>query len=207
MEVRIVAGNAGPSVHMRSSGALPQELYAAAAGLVDEGFAGVSLEIDGISTTLAGSARVEVEGGDGEILTSPASSFGQANGAVNRELCALVRRWVEELEAEVAVELYAGSGNLSVMAAPSVGRLVTGELDRAACDAAVLNLERRGYANVSVESGDAVSVFEGRGKDAQLVVLDPPRTGAAELCGQVAGGRRRPRALCFVRSGDPPQGC
>ncbi len=121
--------------------------------------------------------------------------FAQANEEVNR----LLARHVAELAASTgedsAVELYAGSGNLSVLLARSLrprttnqtrGELVLVESNSEACEAAEWNLAARDLRARVVRAdveGHAWSPL------ARLVVLDPPRTGARAVTERLVSSR------------------
>ena len=90
----------------------------------------------------------------------------------------------QRIEAEAAdrslVELYAGAGNLTVRLARSARTVTAVESDRDAVEALRANLAARGLANVKVHE----EAVEARVKPwkADVVVLDPPRSGAKEAC-------------------------
>jgi 23S rRNA (uracil1939-C5)-methyltransferase len=199
-EVRLVAGDPGVAVAVVSDRALPAAFYAAARELVPGRLAAVAACSEGVAACVAGPACVAVEGGDGAPLLVPPSSFGQANAGANRALTAVVAGWAAELGCRRGVELYSGAGNLSTALAPHVGALTAVELDSLACAAARENLEARGLGRVSVRCGDALAAYRELGARADLVVLDPPRTGNAELARLLSRGDHR--AVIYV-SCDP----
>ncbi|MEO6418515.1 MAG: methyltransferase, partial [Polyangiaceae bacterium] len=73
------------------------------------------------------------------------------------------------------IELHAGAGNITVLLAKRAATYVAVESDRDGCRAAENNLRTRGLrARVVEADADAFALPRGT----QLVVLDPPRTGA-----------------------------
>ncbi|MBX3233272.1 MAG: class I SAM-dependent RNA methyltransferase [Labilithrix sp.] len=140
-----------------------------------------------------------VTGADGAPLRLAPGGFAQANDEANAELA----RRVAELagDAAPAVELYAGAGNLTVMLAP--GReLVAVESNEDACAAARDNLAARGLsAKVKVVAGDAAAFV--LPKATRLLVLDPPREGARDVCAAIAAGKTKLSRIVYV-SCDPP---
>jgi 23S rRNA (uracil1939-C5)-methyltransferase len=191
VDVRLVAGLDRPAVLVESSQLLPPAFYEQAAALVPGVFAGALVWSSEVTATIAGVDHVEVEGGDGEPLEAPVGGFGQANPGINRLLGATLGEWVAAGGYASAIELYAGAGNFTVAFAPHVKRVRAVELDRAACKLMRGNLERRGLARVEVEVGDAADGYRRHGKGAELVVLDPPRTGARELSRLISLGDHR----------------
>lgn len=200
LELRAVAAASGVAVAVDSAQPLPPAFYAVAARLVPEPFAAIAARVDGVATQVAGPSAVAVEGGDGAPLLVPSSSFGQAHAEVNRALASAVAGWAAELGCGRGLELYSGAGNLTVALAPHLDSLATVELDRLACGAARENVAARGLGRVDVRCGDAIAAYDELGARAQLVVLDPPRTGHAELARRIALGDHR--AVIYV-SCDP----
>jgi len=167
---------------------------------VPDPFAAIAARVDGVATQVAGPHVVAIEGGDGAPLLVPSSSFGQAHAEVNRALTSVVAGWAAELGCGRGLELYSGAGNLTTALAPHFDSFTAVELDRLACGAARENLAARSLGRVDVRCGDAVAAYEEIGARAQLVVLDPPRTGHAELARRIARGDHR--AVIYV-SCDP----
>jgi 23S rRNA (uracil1939-C5)-methyltransferase len=114
-------------------------------------------------------------GADGAPLELAPGGFSQPHAEIN---AALGRR-VGALAAGAkrVVELYAGAGNLTVMLAPGRESVRAVESDEAACEAARRNLRARSLEG-KITCADA-STFDI--PTADLVVLDPPRTGAREV--------------------------
>jgi 23S rRNA (uracil1939-C5)-methyltransferase len=200
VELRLVAAAPGVAVTVDSPGPLPAAFYAAAEELVPGSLAAVAARVDGVTTHVAGPSCVAVEGGDGAPLLVPSSSFGQAHAEVNRALASAVAGWAAELGCRRGLELHSGAGNLTTVLAPHVGSLAAVELDRLACAAARENLAARGLGRVEVLCGDAIAAYDRLGARADIVVMDPPRTGSAELARRLAGGGHR--AVIYV-SCDP----
>jgi 23S rRNA (uracil1939-C5)-methyltransferase len=160
-------------------------------------FAGARIRLDGATAPATfGDPRPVVMGADGAPLVIAAGGFAQPSD----EGGALLARRVLELagkEPRHTLELFAGSGTLSVLLARWATSFASIELDRDSVAAARENFKARGIeGRLSVGDADAPSAF---GK-AQLVVLDPPRTGAAgAVKAIVAAG---PRWVIYV-SCDP----
>jgi 23S rRNA (uracil1939-C5)-methyltransferase len=126
-------------------------------------------------------------GADGRPLRLAPGGFGQANEQMNSELAVyvaeLVRSMASRRAIDKAIELYAGSGNLSILLAREVRDLVLVESNREACDAARANLAERGLTARVVEA-DAENASWA--PTTRLVVLDPPRTGARAVAERLA---------------------
>lgn len=174
-------------VDLRWSGTLPAEVFGRAEGEVARGaLAGVRI-FDGdvrVPATI-GDPTPWVEGADGAPLRLAPGGFSQASERGNAALVSYVAAIAAPFARDATVvELYAGAGNLTVALARSgPGKLIAVEDDEAACDAARANLLARGLS-ARVVRGDAAThaIPAGTG----LVVIDPPRTGAREVCTKIA---------------------
>jgi 23S rRNA (uracil1939-C5)-methyltransferase len=182
-ELRLTVGTGGrPVVSLSSAEPQPPALYSAARELVGA-FAGVALYLGGATTpAVFGDPAEELEGPGGDLLRGPAGAFSQANDAVNEALVETVVQLAEPAGRTV-VELYAGMGNLTVPLARRAARVVAVERDPAAARAAEENLRRAGLT-AEVRAGEAEA--EPLPK-ADVLVLDPPRTGARDALGRALG--------------------
>jgi len=127
-----------------------------------------------------------------------ADGFWQVHPGAPRVLVDTVLGWLRPRPGERALDLYAGVGLFSAYLADAVGpsgSVVAVEGSRAACDHARANLA--GLSWVEVHAGDVATVLGELEAAADVVVLDPPRTGAKrEVVEQVV--RRQPRAVALV---------
>lgn len=198
LDVHLGHGERGVVVELRSDGPLPPAVYAAMEQLVGQGaFQGVGILAGGATSHAAygdpSEAAVDLSG---QPLQVPLAGFSQANPAVNQALVATAVAWAEASGRDT-LELYSGSGNLSVALAASGAQLTAVERDEAASALAVQNLARRGLA-AKVLTGNAA---DSPGKRFSRVVLDPPREGAEDAVGRIAQVHR-PERIVYV-SCDP----
>jgi 23S rRNA (uracil1939-C5)-methyltransferase len=141
------------------------------------------------------SHRPAIEAADGGPgLRVPLGGFVQANRALAPELARLAAEWAG-LPPLRLLELYAGSGHLTVALACSAAALVAVEADPAAAAALVENLERRGARHARVVCGDAGRAVADA-EPGSVVVADPPRAGLGEAAVRLAA--RRPARLVLV---------
>jgi 23S rRNA (uracil1939-C5)-methyltransferase len=184
-----------PVADVRWSGDLVPEVFARLESETSSGrFAGFSVTCgDARRPAVIGDPTPWIAGADGAPLELAPGGFAQANEEVNRALAARV--------AEIAaggrrpLELFAGAGNFTVLLArdaPSRVRAV--EASEAACEAARRNLRARSL-ECRVTCADAETFEVPAGTD--VVVLDPPRTGARGACGRVAA-KRSVRRVVYV---------
>ncbi|WP_084671337.1 class I SAM-dependent RNA methyltransferase [Sporichthya polymorpha] len=138
-----------------------------------------------------------VETVDGREFSVPADGFWQVHPAAATVLTRAVTEALAPRPGETLLDLYAGSGLFAGMLAPSVapGPVVAVESDAAAVAAARDNLADVPGARV-IEAGVDAALLAEVGP-ADLVVLDPPRTGAGrEVVDGVAA--LAPRRIAYV---------
>ena len=180
-DVQLAIGAGGRAVsRVNASEAQAPETYHALQRLVDEGtLAGAALAVaDSASPATWGDPREDAPGVDGERLLGTVGGFSQANEAINRALV----QWVGERarpEGQRILELYAGHGNLTIALARGAKSIAAVEIDRAAAAACSANLKARGLKG-RVLTGDAGALGAWSQKKVDVVVLDPPRSGARE---------------------------
>jgi 23S rRNA (uracil1939-C5)-methyltransferase len=185
------------SIHV-SRGSLDPRVFTLGDDLVARGFAGVVLWVPGATAPVrSGDPSPVATGGDGEPLVLAPDGFAQAHDALNPTLaravldraCAVGRR---------VLELYAGAGNFTVALARVAHSVVAVECDRDAVQCLRANLRTRSLTNVTVREEPAERCVDVR---ADVVLLDPPRTGAREVC-RVLGEKALARTVVYV-SCDP----
>jgi len=196
-EVSVARGDGGrPVVDVSWRGDLPAAVWARVDEQIRDGvWAGARVWLDGATTPASfGDPRPVAEGVDGRPLVVAAGGFAQPSddaGAVLARLAAdLVRKSGDSLGS--IVELFAGSGTLSILLAPLAARFVAVESQEESVRAARQNLEARGLDG-KVVCADADAFAPGR---ADVVVLDPPRTGAKGAAERIAASASR--AVVYV---------
>lgn len=175
--------------------------FAVPEALVAGGFAGAALWVPGASVpATAGDPRPCNEGFDGAPLWLAVDGFGQAHQALNRQLVEAVLRGAEA-EGRVVFELHAGAGNFTVALAAAARKMTAVETDEGSVSCLRANLALRGLGGrVAVRQQSAEAAAEA-GLRGDVVVLDPPRTGAREVCEALA--KNPVRRVVYV-SCDPP---
>lgn len=198
-EILLAMGEGGRAVMaLRTEEAQPPELYSALEALVANGeLAGASLRAAGASRVTWGEPRELRKGIDGEPLWGTVAGFSQAHEEVNAALVRRVLELARPREREV-LELFAGAGNLSVALAREAKHLLAIEMDADAAEACRQNLAARGLS-ATVRAADAETYRPSARPD--VVVLDPPRTGAPGAIARLihAGAREVVYVSC-----DPP---
>jgi 23S rRNA (uracil1939-C5)-methyltransferase len=129
--------------------------------------------------------------------------FSQVNYPQNLRLIRTVLEMAALTGSERVLDLYCGNGNISVPLAPLVARVTGIEGYAPSIDDALANAAANGVSNAAFQVSDAalaVQRLAARGERFDLVVLDPPRSGA-EAVGEIA--RLAPKSIIYV-SCDPP---
>jgi 23S rRNA (uracil1939-C5)-methyltransferase len=128
--------------------------------------------------------------------------FSQVNYPQNLRLIQTVLRMAGLSGSERVLDLYCGNGNISLPVAHLAGQLIGIEGYAPSIEDALANARDNGIHNVSFQVADAAAAVRGlaaRGERFDLVILDPPRSGAEEV-GEIA--RLQPMAIIYV-SCDP----
>jgi 23S rRNA (uracil1939-C5)-methyltransferase len=165
---------------------------------VDFAVSCVILLADGEAVVLMGNAYLEeqVAGRDYRIS---ANSFFQVNTAGAEALVALVHESLAPTKSDTLLDLYCGVGLFGLSLADQVGRVLGVEADPSA--AADFRYNARGLDHVELIEGKAQSVLPRIKEPVDLLLLDPPRSGAGQgIINQVAG--LKPRRVVYV-SCDP----
>ncbi len=127
-----------------------------------------------------------------------AGTFGQATPAGNAHLQAEVAQWVQGEKATRVFDLYAGSGNFSLVLAAFAQEVIAVEVVQDALKGLRRGATAAGYAHLQVVPWD---LSQGIPERAELgredcVILDPPRQGAREIMGDLR--RYAPRSILYV---------
>ncbi|KUG53767.1 hypothetical protein AVL62_00505 [Serinicoccus chungangensis] len=130
-----------------------------------------------------------------------ARGFWQVHPGAAAEFTAQVLDWLDPQPGERALDLYAGVGLFAVPLAEAVGdsgEVLAVEADVAAADAAGRHLDPYPWAQAHAgATEEALAGLVTSGGSADVVVLDPPRSGAgADVVRALAA--LRPRAVVYV---------
>jgi 23S rRNA (uracil1939-C5)-methyltransferase len=131
-------------------------------------------------------------------------AFMQVNTSVNRSLCATVRALAVSHRVVSAIDLYAGSGNLTLPLLREGVLAAAVESQASAIHALRLAAEAQGFEGFEIFAGDARAEAEalaGRGRRWDLVVVDAPRAGVREGLSNMARLASRYMALVSCNPG------
>jgi 23S rRNA (uracil1939-C5)-methyltransferase len=198
-DAAVALGQGGlPVVSLEWRGELPAAAWAALDAEVKGGaWAGARVLLAGASmASTFGDPRPVLAGADGAPLIVAAGGFAQPSD----EGAAILARRVDELSRLGAgerprrvLELFAGSGTLSILLAQGAATFSAVEIGADAVTAARQNLAARGLrGKVTAGDADATAVPA----ETSVVVLDPPRAGAAGASRAIAASLTR--AVVYV---------
>ncbi|WP_299055499.1 TRAM domain-containing protein [uncultured Nocardioides sp.] len=151
-------------------------------------------------------AREPGTGGDGSAVLETvrgrelgvaADGFWQVHPGAPEALLATVLDVLRPQQGDTVLDLYAGVGLFAAFLAEAVGPV--GWVTAVEGDATAAALAAENLPGVGVLTGDVAAVLAGPDAPSRvdLVVLDPPRTGAKrEVCEAIAA--RSPRAVAYV---------
>jgi 23S rRNA (uracil1939-C5)-methyltransferase len=141
----------------------------------------------------------------GVRLAFEPTDFIQVNGDMNRRLVDRVLGLLDPGPGDGVLDLYCGLGNFTLPIARRAGRVFGIEGDRALVARAAANASANGIANARFAVADlsgpdaaerCLALARNGVPDCSRILLDPPRTGAADVLGAVAG--LAPRRLVYV---------
>ncbi|HEX2767868.1 MAG TPA: class I SAM-dependent RNA methyltransferase [Geobacteraceae bacterium] len=129
--------------------------------------------------------------------------FSQVNYQQNLTLIGIVISWAGLTGRERVLDIYCGNGNFSLPLAENAAHVLGVEDYRPSITCARRNCAAYDVKNISFQCKDAVSAIKrlvSADDKFDLVFLDPPRTGAAEVVRMIPA--LQPRAIIYV-SCDP----
>jgi 23S rRNA (uracil1939-C5)-methyltransferase len=197
-EIEVVAGNQGQvliAILTRLPGATERKI---ARQMLGKDIAGLILRY-GPARELFGDVRVASEAEPGCMIEADADLFSQINRAQNVKLVAAVMQFADLSPDIRALDLFCGTGNFSLPAARRGARVTGVDRDQRAIEVARANAERMALAEtcfMAMPAAEGVRFLLQAGYRPEILILDPPRAGAASLIEAIA--RFKARKLIYV---------
>jgi 23S rRNA (uracil1939-C5)-methyltransferase len=176
--------------------------YEVAQRMAGSDVAGVILR-SATTRDLLGDARVAIEAEPGCVVEADADLFSQVNRAQNLKLVAAVMELAQISPATRVLDIFCGAGNLSLPAARRGGQVTGIDANALAIEAARENAARMGLREaqfLAMRALEGVGFLARAGNRPRVVIMDPPRAGAADLIEPLR--RLRAERLVYV-SCDP----
>jgi 23S rRNA (uracil1939-C5)-methyltransferase len=137
------------------------------------------------------------------LLSYQAGGFAQVNREQNRAMLEIVRRLADFSGTEQVLDLYCGNGNISLPIAGLISHVTGIEEYAGSIDSARDNCTKNGIGNADFICADAavgIRRLADAGRKFDTIILDPPRTGAAEAVPEIC--RLNPPKIVYI-SCDP----
>ncbi|MFD1021082.1 23S rRNA (uracil(1939)-C(5))-methyltransferase RlmD [Thalassobacillus hwangdonensis] len=129
-----------------------------------------------------------------------AKSFYQINPVQTEKLYGKAIEMAELTGKETVVDAYCGIGTIGLIASRRAGKVIGVELNKDAVKDAIRNSKRNDVTNARFYQGDAgefMVQMANRGEKADVVILDPPRSGSDEaFLSSVA--KLKPKRVVYV---------
>jgi 23S rRNA (uracil1939-C5)-methyltransferase len=153
----------------------------------------------GRAREVLGDPAVSINVEKGLDLAIDADLFSQVNHAQNRKLVATVMEMASIERGARVLDIFCGAGNLNLPAARRGAIVNAIDADELAIAAATKNAARLGFEVTKFIAGKALEAVQflirARYRP-EIVILDPPRTGAAELMESII--KLHPRSVVYV---------
>jgi 23S rRNA (uracil1939-C5)-methyltransferase len=154
---------------------------------------------DGHAREVLGDPSIMIELEPGLEIRVDADLFTQVNHEQNRRLIEFVMDYGEVRERTRMLDLFCGSGNFSLPAARRGAEVLGVDAEPLAVAAAAQNASRLGFESARFTAMRAAQTTEfllrARYRP-ELVIVDPPRSGAASLMATIA--RLKPARVAYV---------
>jgi len=164
----------------------------------DRTIAGIVLR-SGLGRETVGETAVKIELEPGLMIEGDADLFSQVNRAQNQKLVATVMAMAEIREASALLDLYCSAGNFSLPAARRGARVTGVDAEAGAVAAASSNALRLGFKDaqfVAMKASETAEFLQRARYRPDVVILDPPRTGALDLMAPIV--KLKPRVVVYV---------
>ncbi|QEW07174.1 23S rRNA (uracil(1939)-C(5))-methyltransferase RlmD [Nitrincola iocasae] len=126
--------------------------------------------------------------------------FLQVNASVNRAMITRAQEWLNPKADQVLLDMFCGLGNFSLPLAPHLKQVIGVEGSLTMVERARQNAVRNGINNAEFYCADLSQPIKAstwfRQGQADLILLDPPRSGAAELLPQLL--QLKPAKLLYI---------
>ncbi len=136
----------------------------------------------------------------GQTFRISPKSFYQVNPVQTEKLYAKAIELAGLTGKERVIDAYCGIGTIGICAADRAREVIGVELNRDAVRDAVRNAKRNAKKNISFYSADAgefMTQMAAQGERADVVFMDPPRSGSSEAFLRAAV-RRRPGRIVYI---------
>lgn len=200
-QIEVIEGRGGVVAELRATKNLSDELCGALTQLAQAQKVHLSVSVKEGALTLL---HENIDATKLQIaktleLEFSARDFVQVNAEVNQLMIDRVLDWLAPKPTDSALDLFSGLGNFSLPLAQQVAQLTAVEGSAEMVQRCLVNASNNGIKNIAAYSADLsqpspqAQWFK---RKYDLIVLDPPRQGAAEMIMHLTA--MRPRALVYI---------
>ena len=164
--------------------------------------ADTSMVLGNVNKTLFGPGYIKDELCGNEFRISP-SSFYQVNPVQTEKLYRTAVSYAGLTGKEKVIDAYCGIGTIGITAACAAGSVIGVELNGDAVKDAILNAKENAVKNIRFFKADASEFMEqaaAEGETADVIFMDPPRSGSTEKFMKAAAGMK-PSRIVYVSCG------
>lgn len=105
------------------------------------------------------------------------NAFFQINTEQTINLYNKIKEYVKECNAPTTLDLYCGTGTIGIYVSEYASKVIGVEINPEAIDNAKINADNNNINNIEFFAGDAKAILNKNNYDADLVIIDPPRSG------------------------------
>jgi len=105
------------------------------------------------------------------------TAFFQVNTQQTIKLYDKIKQYVKEFNSPTTLDLYCGTGSIGIYISEYASKVIGVEINPEAIENAKINADNNGIKNIEFLAGDAKTVLNKNNYSAELVIVDPPRSG------------------------------
>ncbi len=105
------------------------------------------------------------------------TAFFQVNTQQTVNLYDKIKQYVKELNSPTTLDLYCGTGSIGIYISEYALKVIGVEINSEAIENAKINAKNNNIKNIEFLAGDAKTVLSKNNYSADLVIVDPPRSG------------------------------
>lgn len=105
------------------------------------------------------------------------TAFFQVNTQQTIKLYDKIKQYVKDFNSPITLDLYCGTGSIGIYISEYASKVIGVEINPEAIENAKINADNNGIKNIEFLAGDAKTVLNKNNYSAELVIVDPPRSG------------------------------
>lgn len=199
-EIEVVADNGRVVLVADLAKAPPTAEVAIARRIVEAGDDVKGIILRGGGQRMAvGDCMITIDLEDGCAIEAEADRFNQVNREQNRKLVAAVIEMTRAHDGIAVLDLFCGAGNFTLPIARRGARVTGVDEDHLAIAAAARNAGRMGFKDaqfIAMKAAETALFLTRARYRPDVIILDPPRGGAAELMEPIA--QLKPASVVYV---------